>query len=134
MEGRIDVFSEVGKGSNFVIDLPFKLSDNQLINEVDSIMEAENKRIEMHLNVHQNYLSLMSNLEQREKTVEESQFSSEIIIAEDNPINRKVIVKMINGLGYKTDFVADGAELVKSFNPKTHKVVITDMVCNFKVQ
>lgn len=128
MEGRIDVFSEVGKGSNFVIDLPFKLSDNQLINEVDSIMEAENKRIEMHLNVHQNYLSLMSNLEQREKTVEESQFSSEIIIAEDNPINRKVIVKMINGLGYKTDFVADGAELVKSFNPKTHKVVITDMV------
>jgi len=46
----------------------------------------------------------------------------------DNPINRKVIINLINNLGYKADFVSDGRELVDNFNIEHHKVVITDMV------
>ncbi|KAL9647257.1 hypothetical protein ABK040_012609 [Willaertia magna] len=49
-----------------------------------------------------------------------------IIIAEDNAINRKVLTKMLKSLGYEVDAVCDGKQLVEKFNPKIHKLIITD--------
>ncbi|EFC36593.1 predicted protein [Naegleria gruberi] len=129
LNGTINVESQVGIGSSFTVDLAFKIVPNEVKYKVQENVVVEEKRSKLHLNVHKNYLNLMSHLEEGEKEMEETpKFNSNVLIAEDNPINRKVIVKMINSMGSETDFVCDGKELVEKFNPSTHKVVFTDMV------
>ncbi|KAF0974851.1 hypothetical protein FDP41_006325 [Naegleria fowleri] len=75
------------------------------------------------LSAQANYLKLFASAEQ---TIS-SKSNAKIIVADDNAINRKVIVKLIESLGFDADAVCDGKQLIEHIDGKRHKLVITDI-------
>ena len=140
MGGNISVQSELGKGSTFSVKIPFKILDPSTHSTVvDSSSPTigqpatsddyeQDKRLKLQIQTQSKYLSSISSEDLSKKTTNESSGEAPILIAEDNPINRKVICKLVNSLGFKVDSACDGVELIDKFNVKQHQIVITDMV------
>jgi CheY-like chemotaxis protein len=50
-----------------------------------------------------------------------------ILMAEDNAVNQKVILKMLCRLGYRADVAADGIEVLKMLELQTYDLVLMDI-------
>lgn len=50
-----------------------------------------------------------------------------ILVAEDNPSNQKVMVKMLRKMGYRPDAVADGREVIDSLKRRPYDLVFMDV-------
>ncbi|MEM8858982.1 MAG: ATP-binding protein, partial [Chloroflexota bacterium] len=50
-----------------------------------------------------------------------------ILLADDNMVNQKVGVKILERLGYKVDTVASGIEVLESLNRKTYDLILMDV-------
>jgi PAS domain S-box-containing protein len=50
-----------------------------------------------------------------------------ILLAEDNAVNQKVILRMLNKLGYKADVAANGNEVLQALEGKTYDVILMDV-------
>ena len=49
-----------------------------------------------------------------------------MLVAEDNPVNQRVAVRMLERLGLGADVAADGAEAVQSFGRQPYAAVLMD--------
>ncbi|KAG2378218.1 hypothetical protein C9374_008361 [Naegleria lovaniensis] len=142
MRGTIHLESDVGKGSEFTVTLPLEivpspslvnspmtcsLEEEQLKKQLTNPGVSESVDIDpslkKQLSIQENYLKLFAT---SDRTVV-SKNNAQIIIADDNAINRKVIVKLIESLGYETDAVCDGKQLIENIDEKRHKLVFTDI-------
>ncbi|KAF0974837.1 hypothetical protein FDP41_006311 [Naegleria fowleri] len=143
MRGTIHLESEVGKGSEFTITLPLEIvppsSSSSLHNSPTSSSNDEcmkrlsspcfeshvdiDPSLKKQLTIQENYLKLFAT---SDRTVV-SKNNAQIIIADDNAINRKVIVKLIESLGFETDAVCDGKQLIENIDERRHKLVFTDI-------
>ncbi|MEJ6982226.1 response regulator [Pedobacter sp. P351] len=56
-----------------------------------------------------------------------SQYPLRILVAEDNLINQKVIMKILSKLGYDADLVANGQEAVEKFATRFYDVILMDL-------
>jgi CheY-like chemotaxis protein len=50
-----------------------------------------------------------------------------ILIAEDNIINQKLLMQILDMLGYKADAVSDGPEVLTTIKEKTYDLVLMDI-------
>ncbi len=50
-----------------------------------------------------------------------------ILMAEDNLINQKVAVKLLNKMGYKPDVVANGLEVLEALERQQYDVILMDL-------
>jgi PAS domain S-box-containing protein len=50
-----------------------------------------------------------------------------ILVAEDNPSNRKVLVEMLKRLGYRADAVADGREVLQALKIRPYDLIFMDI-------
>ena len=50
-----------------------------------------------------------------------------IIVAEDHPLSREVVLRFLKRLGYEADWVANGADLLKSLARGSYDVVLMDV-------
>ncbi|RMG43574.1 MAG: response regulator [Acidobacteria bacterium] len=50
-----------------------------------------------------------------------------VLVAEDNPVNRKVAVKLLEQLGHRADTVCDGAAAVEAARRERYDVVLMDL-------
>ncbi|KAG2378204.1 hypothetical protein C9374_008347 [Naegleria lovaniensis] len=124
MRGTIHLESDVGKGSEFTVTLPLEIVSSTSDDSSNERTELEvDHSLKKQLSIQENYLKLFASAEQ---TVI-SKSKAKIIIADDNAINRKVIVKLIESLGFETDAVCDGQQLIENIDEKRHKLVITDI-------
>ncbi len=56
-----------------------------------------------------------------------SRYPLQILVAEDNPINQKVICLMLERLGYRADRVANGLEAIQALRLRPYDLVLMDM-------
>lgn len=66
--------------------------------------------------------------EQRRHSVSErlSTAPLRILVAEDNPLNQRVLVHMLQRLGYRADIVANGLEVLEAFSRQSYELVLMD--------
>jgi CheY-like chemotaxis protein len=50
-----------------------------------------------------------------------------ILVAEDNPSNRRVLVTMLKRMGYRPDAVADGKEVLQALELRPYDLVLMDV-------
>ena len=56
----------------------------------------------------------------------EAQSKGQILVAEDNPVNQKVAVKMIEKLGYRVDIVENGLEAIEASQRISYDLILMD--------
>jgi CheY-like chemotaxis protein len=49
-----------------------------------------------------------------------------VLVAEDNPVNQKVAVKILEVLGYEADVAANGAEAIEAASANRYAAVLMD--------
>jgi len=74
-------------------------------------------------NFHQN-----QPMEMEHQIVEEIKKELNILVAEDNIINQKVIKVLFKNLGYEIDIVSNGKEAIKGINKKKYDIVFMDIM------
>jgi CheY-like chemotaxis protein len=67
-------------------------------------------------------------LEKEPQIVEEIKEGLNILIAEDNIINQKVVKVLFKNLGYEIDIVSNGKEAIKTINKKKYDIVFMDIM------
>lgn len=100
MHGTIEVDSKESIGTTFTISIPL------------ARMACENDNVV---------------LESKEETLDkENSLSGHILIAEDNKTNQMLVQMLIEDFGLSCDIVNDGTEVVRTYNPKIHAVILMD--------
>ncbi len=81
-----------------------------------------------------NALQPQNNIISEEKNIQEklpgnfsSKYPLEILVAEDNPVNQKVILYILNKLGYKPSLAENGTIAVGEARKKEYDIILMDM-------
>lgn len=82
-------------------------------------------------------LHIMTDIEKRRKMAEpqtnqidvnlSQRLPLRILIAEDNLVNQKLAISLLNLMGYKVDAVLNGAEVLKIMNEKEYDIILMDL-------
>jgi PAS domain S-box-containing protein len=56
-----------------------------------------------------------------------AQPSLKILLAEDNPVNQKVALKMLKKIGYRADVAANGREVLKALERQQYDIILMDV-------
>ena len=98
MEGEIVVNTEIGRGSDFVVYLPFKLATEEQV----QALKAEGKTLE-------------SSSQAAGESVEYDFSGKHFLMAEDNEINAMIAIELLGELGATVDHAEDGPVVVQMF-------------------
>ncbi|MFD2543504.1 ATP-binding protein [Lacinutrix gracilariae] len=102
LKGKIYLKSELGKGSNFIFEIPLKHTD-------EVIKEEESKK---------NYF----------KDISEIELSTiKILVVEDNKINQMITKKILNKMNLNCDIVDNGEDAVEQVKTTNYDVVLMDI-------
>ena len=115
MQGDISVQSNPGQGSQFNFTVVIKkqiLSADQL-KEQETALKTEAETI--------------STFESDFKRLYDKRKNYKILLAEDNLINQKVALRMLNSAGYQVDAVMNGDQAVKIYKQREYDLILMDV-------
>jgi CheY-like chemotaxis protein/HPt (histidine-containing phosphotransfer) domain-containing protein len=114
MGGNISVSSEIDKGSTFKFSVMLKASKNS--KQTNEGLKLKTKTVE-----NEQTATLSEDLSKKVRT----QFN--ILLAEDNLINQKVSLRILQASGYKAYAVNDGDEAIKAVEEKDYDLILMDI-------
>ena len=114
MGGKISVTSQKGQGSCFKFNVKLKINKNA---EQQGYIEEEKLDT---LQVEKSSIQTTDSIKS-----ERAQFN--ILLAEDNLINQKVSLKILQASGYKASAVGNGGEAVKAVREGNYDLVLMDI-------
>ncbi len=116
MEGDIKVKSIEGKGSEFIFTVLLK---KQPVTEEQSHQTKESYKIS-----ESNIIPVASD---DFKKFYEKRKQYKILLAEDNLINQKVAMRMLNAAGYQVDAVLNGEQAIRVVSQKNYDLILMDV-------
>lgn len=140
MGGKINVQSEFGRGSLFVVTLPQKigkqdvdLSNTQVLKLYNTNkmkaqdIEEESRQESSNPVVEQVYPSQI-NKETIIQTANENLDKKSILIVDDNNLNLKVARRAVEALGYEVDEVNSGETCINKLKDKKYDLILMDIM------
>ncbi|WP_345534499.1 hybrid sensor histidine kinase/response regulator [Viridibacterium curvum] len=100
MGGDILLDSQPGKGSCFVLDVPLRIAERPVERAAGSVTTATGGAGDAGLDV---------------------------LVAEDNPTNQKLILALLKGLGHRTQLAQNGEEAVQQWSSGSFDIILMDM-------
>jgi CheY-like chemotaxis protein len=133
MQGEIHLESEVGKGSEFMVVIPFKkslLADEEYKDKHDDI-DLNLLQILPESNVGQNQAKILEQLttisEPRREELALPKTGPRILVVEDTPLARDALEALLNGLGCQVETAEDGQMAIGLFKPGKYDLVFMDI-------
>lgn len=116
MEGDISVKSNQGAGSQFNFSVVLK---KQHIS-AEQLKELAENELKFEKDLAQNAsIDLKANYEKRK--------DYKLLLAEDNLINQKVVIRMLNSAGYQVDAVMNGEQVLRVYSQKNYDLILMDV-------
>ena len=128
--GRISVTSTVNKGSCFSFTLPINADQ---ITDVTNVAKSTNQqklnRLQ-HLDGEIEYISVSEQefIENKEATIEHKNFH--ILVVDDDPINRQVLLNHLNLLGYQLSEASSGDQALAMVEQASEKQIQAENLTN----
>ena len=116
MNGEIGVQSEVNKGSRFFFTIKLALqtaaSNDSSNNILSKIYDLKEETVES--------ASEMANLKSKREEYK-------ILLAEDNFVNQKVCLRILNEAGFKADAVVNGLKAIEAVKKHSYNLILMDV-------
>ena len=114
--GRISVVSKEGEGSSFNFRIHCRVQNNsEILNDVQSERETFETQ----------FLGGVDNF--RGNGFRRKREKYKVLLAEDNLINQKVTIKILNTYGFNVSAVSDGSEAVEAVVTQNFDIVLMDL-------
>lgn len=110
----------------------FDKVDEDLRKQIDEVIYLPVKKGEL-------YQALMNRLKEKQRSEGENEsqnildkdlgnrYPLNILIAEDNVINQKLTIRIMEKMGFKTDVVANGEEVIEALEHKKYDIILMDV-------
>jgi len=116
MGGSLEMLSEVGKGTTMILTLSLPIADPKDLPKASPDITRE-------------ALSTTINMRRLPPSVVEAETEGTLVLlADDHPTNRKLLLRQVNNLGYAAEVAENGAEALEKWKSARFAAVITD--CN----
>ena len=120
MGGDVWIESDYGKGTKITFTLKLDLQKNQQLYKAKNL--SENYEIQVE--------NTVTKTKQKVPVTEDIKIlrgKHKILLAEDNKINQKVAVRILNDAGFSCDTVLNGLEALKAIQEKNYSLILMDV-------